>query len=221
MSTLIHTSIISSNKFFRLGMERMVEGWNRFVAGRVIGKRTSTHDLAIGNLPNLLVVDLDPETSWPLDRAMVIHQAFPQIKLVGVLKNYQAQTMYPYVRAGIRSFVAKDASEAAIKHCILGCLDYGFYCPPEFAQALAEELVRPRLKSQEDDECTLTEKELKTLELICQGGTNSSVASALNISPRTVEGHKMRIRQKLDASTLVNAAIKAVQFGIIKVGFQR
>lgn len=217
MSTLAHVSILSPNKFFRLGMEKLVEGWDGFVAGRVVNKRTSIHDLAFANLPDLIVVDLVPQNDWILEQVKHIHQAFPEMKFLGMVNAQQELRLRPFIQAGIRGFVFKEATELGLKQAVRQCLNSGYYCPTNISQILAEEMLRPMSQNLDAAETTLSDKELKALELICMGGTNSSVANSMAISPRTVEGYKISIRQKLQASTLINAVFKAIDSGLIQL----
>ena len=49
-----------------------------------------------------------------------------------------------------------------------------------------------------------TDREQETLQLICQGLSIKEIADKLFISPRTVEGHKARIMEKMGATNSSN-----------------
>jgi DNA-binding CsgD family transcriptional regulator len=59
----------------------------------------------------------------------------------------------------------------------------------------------------------LTERELDVLRLLAQGKTNTEIAAALFISPRTVGVHVSSLLRKLDATTRVQAATVAGRAG--------
>jgi len=50
----------------------------------------------------------------------------------------------------------------------------------------------------------LTQRERTVLELIVQGSTSREAATALKISPRTIEFHRANIMQKLSARNVVD-----------------
>ena len=61
---------------------------------------------------------------------------------------------------------------------------------------------------------TLTARERQVLELVAKGNHNREIASALGISPRTVEVHRARVMEKLHAqsvSELVHIVLNASQ----------
>jgi len=62
----------------------------------------------------------------------------------------------------------------------------------------------------------LTPQEIKILYLIGSGFSNKGIASKLYISPNTVKAHVSRILQKLQLSNRTDAALFAVENGLVK-----
>jgi two-component system, LuxR family, response regulator FixJ len=56
----------------------------------------------------------------------------------------------------------------------------------------------------------LTERERQVLELIVAGKANKVIAHELSISPRTVEIHRSRVMEKMDAGNLADLVRKAL-----------
>lgn len=61
----------------------------------------------------------------------------------------------------------------------------------------------------------LTQQEVIVLTLIAKGWRNAKIARELVISTRTVETHVYRILDKLDVSSRTEAALYAVQSGLV------
>jgi DNA-binding NarL/FixJ family response regulator len=61
----------------------------------------------------------------------------------------------------------------------------------------------------------LTERETEVLRLIVQGLSNNEIAARLHLSPFTVKNHVSSLLTKLDASSRTEAAMRAVQSGLI------
>jgi two-component system response regulator NreC len=67
------------------------------------------------------------------------------------------------------------------------------------SRILAEDYVRvPKQKGAIDTYDLLTSREREILQLLAEGKANKEVATALNISPYTVETHRSHILQKLN-----------------------
>jgi DNA-binding NarL/FixJ family response regulator len=61
----------------------------------------------------------------------------------------------------------------------------------------------------------LTQQEIIVLTLVAKGWRNAKIAQELVISPRTVETHVYRILDKLGVSSRTEAALYAVQSGLV------
>lgn len=67
----------------------------------------------------------------------------------------------------------------------------------------------------ESDASALTPRELEVLELLARGWDNGRIGAALFISRATVKRHISSILRKLDVDNRVQAAVRAVQEGIL------
>ena len=61
----------------------------------------------------------------------------------------------------------------------------------------------------------LTPREIEVLRLVAQGQTNKQISRALAISPSTVKRHVRHIREKLEAGDRVQAAVRAIELGLL------
>ena len=63
----------------------------------------------------------------------------------------------------------------------------------------------------------LTEREIKVVYLLASGNKNDQIGKELSISAHTVKAHLESIYNKFGVNNRVQAAIKAVQTGIIDI----
>jgi len=77
---------------------------------------------------------------------------------------------------------------------------------------LEKEYFSPR-----KSEINITSREKEILELICEGNSNSDIAQQLNISDRTVEGHRANLLNKTESKNTASLAIFAVKYGFYKI----
>jgi RNA polymerase sigma factor (sigma-70 family) len=87
---------------------------------------------------------------------------------------------------------------------------------PAIAQLLAEDYTRQlQQRGLRDSYDLLTEREKEVLQLLAEGKSNKEVATALNVSPYTVETHRLHIMQKLDLHNTAEIVLYAVRKKII------
>jgi DNA-binding NarL/FixJ family response regulator len=63
----------------------------------------------------------------------------------------------------------------------------------------------------------LTPRELEVLKLVAEGKENRQIAQLLQISARTVEGHRSRAMLKLNLKSLAELVMYAVRSNLIEV----
>jgi len=64
----------------------------------------------------------------------------------------------------------------------------------------------------------LTPREIDVLRLLARGYTNRQIADELSISPRTVEGHRANLSNKLGRSSRVDLVNYAEEHGLLDFG---
>jgi two-component system response regulator NreC len=95
------------------------------------------------------------------------------------------------LRAGALGYVLKEAADAELVQAVRLAAEGRTYLAPELGARLAAEQPKPARAPDQ-----LSAREAEVLKLIALGHTNRDVASALNLSVRTVESHRARIQQK-------------------------
>lgn len=63
----------------------------------------------------------------------------------------------------------------------------------------------------------ITQREKEILQLICEGCSNSEIAIKLNISDRTVEGHRANLLNKTESRNTASLAVFAIRFGFYQL----
>ncbi len=61
---------------------------------------------------------------------------------------------------------------------------------------------------------TLSPQQLEVLLLLCSGNSTQEVATALKMSPKTVDGHRHRIKQKVRIETIAKRGHFAIMDGV-------
>ncbi|NDF97931.1 MAG: LuxR family transcriptional regulator, partial [Chitinophagia bacterium] len=65
---------------------------------------------------------------------------------------------------------------------------------------------------------SLTTKEVTVLRLLCQEQSTRDIASSLDLSPRTIESIRDKIKFKTGSRNLAGLALFALKHGLIRLG---
>jgi DNA-binding NarL/FixJ family response regulator len=121
------------------------------------------------------------------------------------------------LEAGALGYVLKSADCEEISDAINAVYRYKPYFCKEITEKLTEIVSRNYQLPPADIYFTDREKEI--MRLICRESTSKEIASTLNLSKRTVEGHRTRIMDKIGAKSIAGLITYALGNGIYKKSF--
>jgi PAS domain S-box-containing protein len=116
-----------------------------------------------------------------------------------------------YVLAIVRDITERNRAEEFAAQ-LLRHLSGEALSEPEPLSAVSPE---PRVPLAEVQRVELTPRELEALRLLASGKTNRQIAQELLVSVSTVKGHVARIIAKLGVADRTQAAVRAVELGLL------
>ena len=140
----------------------------------------------------------------------------PTIAVVILSMHADESYVMRALKAGARGYLLKDSAAADLIGAIQAISQSKSFFSPKVSRILAEDYVRVlKQKGAVDTYDLLTSREREILQLLAEGKANKEVATALNISPYTVETHRSHILQKLNLHNSAELVLYAVRKGII------
>jgi two-component system NarL family response regulator len=157
--------------------------------------------------PDVTLLDLRMPEMEGVEVVRHIRARDPQA-LVVVLTTYDTDDeIARALKAGAKAYVLKDISADDLVNCIRHVLAGKTYLAPAAAAKLAEGVTRVQL----------TPREMSTLKLVADGKANKEIATALDISERTVKTHLAHLFEKLGATSRTEAVKVATRRGLVRL----
>ena len=142
-----------------------------------------------------------------MEAVRLIRERDPSARVI-VLTTYDTdEEISRALKAGAKAYALKDISAEDLVSCIRDVLAGKTYLAPAAAAKLAEGVTRVRL----------TPREMATLKLLADGKANKEIASALDISERTVKTHLGHLFEKLGATSRTEAVKVATRRGLVRL----
>jgi DNA-binding NarL/FixJ family response regulator len=159
------------------------------------------------HLPDVTLLDLRMPVMEGVEAVRRIRERHPSARVI-VLTTYDTdEEISRALKAGAKAYVLKDISADDLVNCIRDVLAGKTYIAPAAAAKLAEGVTRVRL----------TPREMATLKLLADGKANKEIASALDISERTVKTHLGHLFEKLGVTSRTEAVKVASRRGLVRL----
>jgi two-component system, NarL family, response regulator NreC len=172
-------------------------------------------ELVEKNIPEVLILDMSMPDLDGISVTRKIKPGFPDLKILILTLHEDEALLKEAIKAGAAGYILKRAAESELISAIRVILRGDLYVDPSMLRGLIQESPQSQIKPENQRE-PLTRRETEVLRLIVEGNTNRQIGQELNISIRTVEGHRANISDKLGLHSRVELVRYARQNGLIK-----
>jgi DNA-binding NarL/FixJ family response regulator len=155
--------------------------------------------------PDVVIMDLRlPDFSGAKATAM-IREEFPEARIILISSYAPEDDIYAGFQAGARGYIQKSIDVGDLRAVIYAITRGERHVPSDVAALLAAR----------NPHSELTDRERRVLELVTRGRRNREIAKELAIQEGTVKAHVQTILLKLAVTDRTEAAVVAIQRGIV------
>jgi DNA-binding NarL/FixJ family response regulator len=170
--------------------------------------------------PDLVLMDVCMPLMDGLEATLRIKACQPEVSVLMVSSYENHEYLFEALKAGAAGYVLKDALTSqlvnAIRRVLRGESPLNQELAAQLIQRLAQEASAAQAESADAPPEGLTPRELEVLKLLIEGRTNPQIAQALSISKATAKVHVEHIIHKLGVSDRTQAAIRAIELGLLR-----
>jgi DNA-binding NarL/FixJ family response regulator len=201
----IRILVVDDHPGFRAGLVAMVEFSGEMKVVAEASDCAQAIEAFKAHRPDITLMDLRLPDMSGVEGVMALRAQDPQCRVI-VITTYDAdEDIYRALQAGAKSYLLKEMTAEELRSAIRAVARGETPLPAQVAQRLASRLSRP----------ALTRRELDMIRLIVRGFSNKEIASEFGITEDTVKGHLKHLFVKLGVKDRTQAAIMALQQGII------
>jgi DNA-binding NarL/FixJ family response regulator len=165
--------------------------------------------------PDIILMDVSMPGMNGIEATSQIRGISPQTRVLALTVHEDEGILREMIRAGASGYIIKRAVESDLIQAIRIISGGDMYIYPALTRALFKDFS-PKSEDPQDQPETLTPREIDVLRLLARGYTNRQIAQYLNISPRTVEGHRSSLVGKLGFSSRVELVTYAEENGLLE-----
>lgn len=167
--------------------------------------------------PDVVLMDLKMPVMNGIQATYHLRRHHPNLPVLVLTTYADDEWVLDAIRAGAAGYLLKDTRREELIEAIKGTASGRTYLDPSIAATVLRQAamgtapISQKSIGVED----LTERELEILRLLVGGHSNPEIAARLHLAPGTVRNYVSTILQKLGVSDRTQAAVIAVQQGLV------
>ncbi len=166
--------------------------------------------------PDVILLDIQMPIMDGYATLPEIKKLYPDIKVIMLSMINDPSMITRMMEIGANSYLTKESDAETIYEAIRTCYEDEFFFNDLTNKALLNGLRSKKEPEVEVHEVNLTEKERTILRLMCEEKSTKEIADMVDISPRTVEAIRDKLKSKTGAKSMAGLVMYAVKAGIVE-----
>jgi DNA-binding NarL/FixJ family response regulator len=196
----------------RNGLKEILEATGDIVVG---AEATNGHEAlarARDTEVDVAVVDLSMPGRSGVELIKLIKAERPKLRLLVLSMHSEEQYAVRAVRAGAAGYLTKESAADELVAAIRRIAGGGAYISPETAERL---VLASNTGADGPPHTQLSNREYEVFRALVDGKSVSDIATALNLSVKTISTHKSRILEKMELASQADLVRYAIRHNLI------
>lgn len=212
-------ALVDDHVLLRNGLARLIGSFDQYdVLFEARSGKDLIRQLPSVRIPDLVLLDINMPEMDGYETSCWLRRHYPEIKILALSMYDTDNSIVRMLKNGVKGYILKDSEPAELKIALESVIQKGFYYSEMITGKLIhtinaldepEYLVRHLLR--------LNERELEFMKLVCTEWTYKEIADQMYLSPRTIDGYRDALFEKLNVRTRVGLVMYAIRNGIVAV----
>ena len=202
----------------RNGLAALVKNLGHTVLFEADNGKDFINKLDNNNLPQLVLMDINMPEMDGYQTAQWIKENHPDVKVLALSMYDNENAIIRMLKAGAKGYILKDSEPSELKAAIDALLNKGYY----YSDLVSGKLIHAINKIDDEGSDTntvnnLNDRETDFLKYACTEMTYKEIADKMYVSPRTIDGYRDALFEKLHVKTRVGLVMYAIKNGVVNV----
>lgn len=167
------------------------------------------------NIPDIVLLDVFMPVMNGYETAKWLKEHHPAVSVLALSMHDEDQALIKMIKAGAKGYLLKNAHPAELEKALDTIVNKGFYYPEWATARVFANMAQDN--TQLSATLKLNDREAEFLQYASTELTYKEIAEKMFCSPRTVEGYRDTLFEKLGLKTRVGLVVFAIKNGIIKI----
>lgn len=206
-------ALVDDHVLFRKGLRSLIEmvgpGYEvLFEAdnGLDLQEKLKTHPT-----PQIILLEVNMPKMDGFETVKWVKDAHPDTDVLIVSMIEREEAILEMVKLGVRGYLSKDVEPAELKAAIETVAGGGFY----YTDFITGKLVHSLQHNHDHSKTTLSSREIEFIKLACSEMTYYEIADTMSLSPKTIDGYRSNLFEKLEVKSRVGLAMYAIRHQLV------
>ncbi len=207
----ISVVITDDHRLFRKGIRSLLEEFHFIDHIYEAGNGLELLELLklLKSPPGIVLLDIQMPVMDGIEAHRQIRKLYPQQKVIILTMEDDEHFIMYMISEGVNGFLLKNAEPEELEEAITKVYINDFYFPAELSKLVIKSASQKKFEAKNLPD--FTEREMEVLDLICREFTAPEIAEKLEISARTVEGHRRKLLEKSGAKNIAGLVVFALK----------
>jgi DNA-binding NarL/FixJ family response regulator len=164
--------------------------------------------------PDLIIMDINMPGMNGIEATRTITHDMPDIKILVLSMHSDKRYVMEMLSLGVSAYLLKDCAQRELNVALDKVMHNKMYISPDIGAEVIKDCLEQMGMKESVSYSPLSPRERQVLKLLADGRHNKEIADYLNMSIKTVEGHRQNIMQKLNLHTVAELTKYAIREGI-------
>lgn len=170
------------------------------------------------NLPDIILMDVNMPGMDGFESVQWLKNVYPDVKVLIVSMIEKEETVVRMLRLGVKGYLCKDVEPNELGEALLAVSKRGVYYTDFVTGKLVHALQSDKPEAKKDTRIeTINEREKTFLQLACSEMTYNEIADKMFLSPKTIDGYRNSLFEKLNVKSRVGLVMYAIKNKIVQL----
>jgi two-component system, NarL family, invasion response regulator UvrY len=216
----VKLALVDDHTLFRKGLISLIDmAYSNYIIlfeadnGNEMQQKIDKH-----NLPDIILMDINMPGMDGFASVKWLNENYPMIKVLVVSMIEKEESIVRMLKLGVKGYLSKDVEPKELSEALESVLNKGFYYTDFITGKLVHSLQGDAKTSTKSGALNLmNDREKEFLQLACSEYTYNEIASKMFLSPKTIDGYRNALFEKLQVKSRVGLALYAVKHGLVEL----
>ncbi len=214
--TIIKVAIADDHALFRTGVKTSLSSRKDIQMIAEAENGMQLMNLLKHIQPDVVLLDIHMPIMDGYTTLPEIKKLYPQVKVIMLSMNNDPSIITKMMEIGANSYLTKESDSETIYQAIRTCYEQEFFFNDLTNKALLNGLRMKKPQEAPTPDVQLTDKEITILKLMCEEKSTKEIADMVDLSPRTVEAIRDKLKTKTGVKSMAGLVMYAVKAGIVE-----